>query len=68
MKATSPYLKRPTRTITEVTQHLPAAEKPFLLGPDEVCLSPRSAKPKPYALFLEICIIAIAVGALWAML
>lgn len=68
MKATSPYLNRRLRTISEVTQHTPTDPKPFLLGPDEVCLSPRNAKPKPYALFLEIAVIAIAVFSLWAML
>lgn len=67
-RATSPYLNRPLRTRSEVTQHMPAEEKPFLLGPDEVCISPRNAKPKRYSLFLELAIIAIAVGALWAML
>ena len=65
---TSPYLNRPTRTISEVTRHMPASSPPFLLGPDEVCISSRDAKSKPYALFLELAIIAIAVGALWAML
>jgi len=65
---TSPYLNRPTRTISEVTRHMPTNTPPFLLGPDEVCLPARDAKPQRWALFVELCIIAIAVGALWAML
>jgi hypothetical protein len=64
----SPYLNRPLRTVSEVTRHMPDDTKPFLMDASEVCISSRDAKPKKYSLFLELCIIAIAVGALWAML
>lgn len=67
-RATSPYLNRRLRTVSEVTQHTPTDPKPFLLGPDEVCINSRAAKPKKYSLFLELAIIAIAVFSLWAML
>lgn len=65
---TFPYLNRRLRTIGEVTVHAEPASKPFLMDASEVCISSKDAKPKRYSLFLELCVVAIIIGALTAAL
>lgn len=72
MKATSPYLNLPLRSLAEIrseaVRHLPEQAEPFLLGADEVCISSATRKRRwrkkvaIWAVALAFLVLGVTVG------